>query len=212
MRKALGAAESGSTDVVTKGYVDQARSPGFTPPSGGFQMPSNPNVTVDQGVLVSGTAYYLPYDIGPQAMTITALGISLSTLQVGGTATTFFMGLYKDDGSGGYPLMTAAGLIGSGSVAVTSGTVPLVKTVAVSATLAAGRYWTGFLYYAPSAPTTVPQLCRVSAGGGMWEASTSTLWAHRRGLTITGQTALPTTQVTLVPTNNQCALVGIKRA
>lgn len=214
MRKSLGAAESNVADSATKAYVDgyTAARAGLTPPSGSWQMPSNPLVTVDTGVLVSGTVYYMPYDIGPASMTISALGISLTTIQVGGTAVTS-LGLYKDDGSGGYPDMTnATGKIGSGAVTMTGGTVPTIRTLSLSATLTPGRYWTAFLYYASVAPTTAPQLCRASAAGNLWEAASATQWAHRRGLTIASQTALPTTQVTLVPTNNQCALVGIQRA
>lgn len=211
MRRSMGALEALVEDAVRKAYVDgytAARS-GYTPPSGGWQMPSNPMVTVDAGTLVSGTVYYMPYDIGPNSMTITGISAAVTTAQVGGTVVNS-LGLYLDDGSGGYPDMTnATGKIGSGTFVATS---LGIKTVSISATLTPGRYWTAFLYYASAAPTTAPQFTRASAAGNLWEASTATAWAHRRGIAIASQTALPTTQVTLAPNNNQSALVGIKRA
>lgn len=211
MRKSLGAAESLAADSATKAYVDgyTAARAGYTPPSGAWQMPSNPIVTVDTGVLVSGSAYYMPFDIGPQSMTIQAIGCSVITAQVSGTVVNS-LGLYRDDGSGGYPDMTnATGKIGSGTFSATS---TGIKSVSISTTLIPGRYWVGMLYYASSTPSTVPQFNRASAAGNIWIAESSTSWAHMRGLRITGQTALPTTQVTLDPTNNQTCLVGIQRA
>lgn len=211
MRKSLGAAESNVADSATKAYVDgytAARS-GYTPPSGSWQMPGNPLVTVDTGAMVSGSLFFMPYDIGPLPMTIDALGISVTTALVAGTTTTS-VGLYKDDGSGGYPDTTSGGRIGSGTLTLTS---TGIKTVTVSATLAPGRYWTGFLYVQTVAPTTAAVVSRASAAGNLWQLGSATSWTHARGLVLTSQTVLPTTQVSaLAPNVNQSVLVGIRRA
>jgi hypothetical protein len=102
------------------------------------------------GLPATSTAGWVPYDVGPAALTINALGINVTTAGAGGSFGTR-VGIYADDGTYSRPgaLIQDAGLITWSA----TGTA----LVSVSRTLSANtRYWLCGVYQVASAPTTAP--------------------------------------------------------
>lgn len=167
---------------------------GFTPPSGAWLSPSNV-LSVSAGTPVSGVLTLLPFDVGPNSLAIQSIGVNCTTAQVAGTVT-YTLGLYTDDGTGGYPDFSVSGRLENGTVtAAATGN----RTLTVSRTLTPGRYWGAFLLVQSVAPSTAAQFNCIANGAPMlWTANSSNnLGNISRALIVTGQTALPTTATTL---------------
>lgn len=159
----------------------------YTAPAGAWQHPSNFLSSANNN-LSPGTVYFLPLDVGPLPTGYDRLGVNVSTAQVGG-ATTFTLGLYPDDGTGGAP-NTAGGPLVSGAVPLTA---TGLAALAISGVRQPGRYWMASLYVVTTTPTTVPLVAVVSnASPGLWIPPTLSIGSLSRALVLTGQTALPT--------------------
>ncbi len=160
----------------------------YTAPAGAWQHPSN-FLSSANNTLSSGSVYFSPLDVGPAPKAYDRLGVNVGTAQVGGS-TTFTLGLYPDDGSGGAP-NTAAGPLVSGPVPLTAGGL---AALTISGTLQPARYWMASLYVSTTAPTTAPLVAVISnASPGLWIPPTLSIGSLSRALVLTSQTALPTT-------------------
>lgn len=182
---------------------------GYTPPTGGYQQPAN-MLSSTGAAQTSGQCSWTPVDVGPASLTIQSLVVHCTTAGAGGTYSVF-VGLYLDDGTGGAPLLTPAGLLISGTVSTSAAGL---RPYAVAATLAPGRYWTASLYFASAAPTTVPQLNgNVNGSPTLWQPSSATTLGLNRALIATGLSALPTAPVTYaIQTTGTSAIVALRRA
>lgn len=195
---------------MPKHVIDTSLLSGFTPPSGSWQQPSN-FMNSAGGMGVSQTIYWMPFDIGPNSMTLQSIAVNVNTALVGGTTTTT-LALYSDDGTGGFPLLTSGGLLQSGTVVLTS---VGKATLSSSLVLTRGRYWGAFLYNETSAPSTAAILATYSnAAPALWLPNGFTLGSASRALTLTGQTSMPTTAQTLSVSNTGqvVPVMGLRRA
>lgn len=166
----------------------------FTPPSGGWQQPANMMNSAAVAV-TSGTATFCALDVGPEEQSYTALGVAVTTAQVAGTTTTT-LGAYRDDGSGGRPNLVGGPVVSAAVTLTATGNRP----GAVTWNPQPGRWWLAFLYVASVAPTTAPQVSGIAnAAPVLWVPSAGAIGGSVRGLTATGLTVLPTTQVALTP-------------
>lgn len=165
-----------------------------TPPSGAWGHASS-FIEGTTGTITSGQVGFSFHDVGPNPLTVQAIGLNTTVAQAGG-ATTLTLGIYEDDGTGGSPLLSAAGLrfSGDGGLLTTAG----LKSAAASLTLQPGRYWLAALYRATTAPTTAPTFTTVSRSQNTWFANGTAIGTLGRGLYVQGQTALPTAPVTLL--------------
>lgn len=139
--------------------------------------------------LVAGSCYFLPLDV-VRPLTVRALGISVTAAQSGGT-TTLSVGVYRDDGTLGNPLLPP-GPVASGAVAALTSIGN--RTVAVSTTLSPGRWWLASLYVVTSAPTTAATVAAYNGNIGLATPipNGSALTLNSRCRQLTGQSALPT--------------------
>lgn len=181
-------------------YPARAAGP-YTPPSTGWQPPNN-YFSGAVATVVSGTATFLPFDVGPVAKSYSNLGVGVTTAQVAGTTTTT-LGVYRDDGSGGQPLLAGGPLVSTTIVLTATGNAKGAVTWAP----APSRYWLAFLYVATVAPTTSAQVTAVTnSSPSLWLTSTLTLGTTLgRALQVTGLTALPTTAQTFATTTGSTA-------
>lgn len=208
MRRQVGVAPSAATDTATKAYADAFGFKGYTPPPGQFQNPDHHLGGSTTGTPNNQAIYFEPFTIGPAGLAINQVGVDCTTAAVAGAGTiTTTLGLYIDNGSGGYPLLTAGGLLASGTFAATVGTVGIT----VSLTLAPGRYWGAFLYVTTGSITTAPQFMAIAANGvALWGSKPG---AVSRTLYLTGQSSLPTTTQTLATQSGSTApAIGLKAA
>lgn len=169
----------------------------FSPPSGNWQHPDHFSSSLNNSPGPTGTVLFTPLSIGPLAKTYDRLAVSVVTAQAGG-ATTFTLGLYPDDGTGGAP-NTAAGPL-------TSGSVPLTAIGYAMLTIAGlrqpGRYWLASLYVVTTAPTTTASVvCVSNVAPTLWFPSTAVIGGIVRGLGLTSQ-VLPTTASSPVGTGS----------
>lgn len=177
-------------DLITAIGADyKAKKTGYNSPAGGNYSIAPNILTTGAGAVPSGQATFWPIDVGPKGLTIQSLTCYVTTYRVGGTGVVEKLGLYADDGSGGHPLVTAPGLLYSGTISLATSIG--LKHMNVSATLAHGRYWACFFYYASGAPSTAP-LCTCSTNGtSLWMGS-SLFGTVTRYLRIQNLTDLPT--------------------
>ena len=172
----------------------------YTAPSGAWNMPTHV-VGSGAGAPASGTVYWTPMNVGPQDLPLQALGVNCTTAYAG-TSATLTLGIYKDDGTGGMPLLTSAGLVVSGATGAltTTGT----KQYTFTATLTPGRYWLASLLVA-TGQTTAAQFQCVSTSTNLWLPGTATLGGLSKALAVASQTVLPTSAVTMAYTNSTVA-------
>lgn len=165
------------------------------PPSNSVIMPWN-IVAVATGIAVTtGQLGLYPVDIWPATIVIRGLMVQVGTAQVAGTGTLTNAVIYRDNGTGSGPLVTAAGLVTNTSIVCTTAGA---RSATVSLTLTPGRYWVGFMYYQGStAPTTAPTFTSASTCTTL-QAATSSI-ATQKVLLRTGLTATPTDGVAFAP-------------
>jgi hypothetical protein len=208
VREQVGVPPAGAIDAATKGYVDSLAALGSMPPSGAWAYPL---LASQANVAPAGQTIYFAPIVIPDTLTIQSAACHLSTAASGGAGLGLTMGLYRGTGFGAPDLSQ---LVFSQSL-TDALTATGRKTVAASATLTAGTYWTAFLYRWTTAPSTGPNF--VGAAN-----PTSVLWipdataftaGPMRCLTLTGQSALPTTNaLTPSPSSAGATVVALRRA
>lgn len=178
------------------------------PPSGAYLMPRN-LLGMGAGTVPSGQATFWALDVGHSGLSIQSFACNVTTARVGGTVVEK-IALYEDDGTGGMPLISADGLIVSGSVNLSGSTG--LRTISDSRTLSQGRYWGCFFYYASVAPGTAPQCTCGTNATALWSGS-SLFSTVTRYLKIASLTDLPTGGQTPVPAGDSVGgIVGLKAA
>lgn len=187
---ANGLAALDASSKLARSQVPSLPGNPFTAPSGLWQVPQN-YISAAPAALTSGLLQLVPFDVGPNAGAYNALGVNVTTAQVGGTTTTS-LAIYPDDGSGGRPNL-AAGPITAATATLTA---LANRAAAVTWNPAPGRYWLAFLYVQTAAPSPLPQLSFINSGLA-WMPQ-STLGTPGLGYTVSGQSALPVTAQTLV--------------
>lgn len=174
-------------------------------PSGSW-VPASSFIESTAGTISSGQAGFCIHDVA-QTETIQAIGAQCTVAQSGGAAT-MTLGVYQDDGTGGQPLLTPSGLLGSAQVA--SGVIAVgLRSAALALTLKPGRYWLASFYRATTAPTTAPTWATFSRNWpNYWQpAGATNIASLSRGLYVQGLTALPTTAQTLLSNSGASAAV-----
>lgn len=155
----------------------------------------------------------VPFDVGPASKSFNGIGVGVSVAQVAGTTVTR-VGIYNDDGSGGYPKLTG-GPLQEGSIVLTTAPSNPIYAPASPFVLAPGRYWLAFQYSQSVAPTTMPQVMTINSATTMWQVPGSLIGSTtNRGMTAsqTGPlTTLPTVALSgLGPSATQCAVVALR--
>lgn len=207
MRDIVGTRPVNGSEAADKAYVDAAYR-GFTPPSGSLLQPMHMITGASNMNPASGTAYLTPFDVGPLPFIMQSIRINVVTAQAGGAANTT-LGLYRDNGTGGMPLLTAAGLVTSGVVSVT---VTGNQDLTAAFTLGPGRYWGAYLYSVTTAPTTAAVVASINSCVSLWLPNANALGTAVRGLIVNGLTALPTASQAPGVTGGNVPTLGLRAA
>ena len=183
---------------------------GFTPPVLSIQQPCIGSGTAT-AAFISGQISFVPFDIGPKPLKTNRLGLTVVAAQAGGV-TQCVIGLYRDNGTGGYPDIPA-GPLASGPLILTA--VGNTWTDFTEITIPRGRAWLSVFYLATTAPTTIPTTYYMgTTGQQLWTPPNLLIGGQTsRGLIKTGLAAVPTTDPVLsISGGNQVVLGGIRRS
>lgn len=167
-----------------------ARGPSFVPRVG-WSVNGGVQIGTTAGTPSFQRATFTPFSIGPSGWQADAFMFVVSTAYSGGTNIGFSIGLYPDDGSG-FPSLAAGPVVQAATTSLTTGT----KTVAFPAPvdLAAGTYWVCTLVTGTAAASAGQMQCLTNTAYQLALPAGIAPGTVVRAYTLTGQTALPTSQ------------------
>ncbi len=196
MRKAASTRPTDGLDVTSRDWIESTNwDPALPPTTQGQYMDGY--ITSTTGAPQNGIAYFARFHAGSVGKSYNAIGVGVTTAQAGGT-TPIYVGIYPDNGTGGMPNLV-------GGPTVQDSTLTLTATGnrysgAMAMNNLAGWWWMAWLYVATAAPTTVAVLNTVATVTAGWANLATTIGTVSRGLVSgSGLTALPTTQIALLP-------------
>lgn len=205
--------------TTLKAYIDGLNTgkqdiPSLVPPVGYSQLPKDVLTTSNVAATYQSQFFY-PVDVGPVGWTADALMVNVNGAYSGTTSPTMYGGLYANDPATGYPLTTAAGLLGSGSVVTTAAGVKAIP-FASAVVLPTGRYWISTLL-AGSAVTTAGSFTNIATMAPIIPIGAAVLQsAANRGLSLTGLSALKNTATApsafVINTGTGAAVASLRRS
>lgn len=186
--------------------IKKVRPAPFMAPSGWLQPPAGMSGAAGAAV-TSGKLTLVPFDVG-RTQRYAAHVVGVTVQQVTGSGVTYVRTGVYGSRTDGFPDLTNL-LASSTDMVLFSGSN---KSGTIDVTLSPGRYWNAFLWVATVAPTTVPQVFGINPGLILPHAAATQVGTAVRGYSATGQTALPTTQITLSPEGGNTAVAVYAQA